>query len=400
MLTRASAVFMVPLVGVWALWQFRRRARALTLAIPVVSVLLALRRVDVAEILDTSRQCDSLGASMSKPAGIAIVGLGYWGPNLLRNFSNVDGAAVWMCCDLDEKRWRKFASHYSQTQFVSSFQQVLESRDIDAVAIATPVNTHYPLAKQALEAGKHVLVEKPLAMRVDHAEELVALAEKKGLVLQVDHVFVYSPPVIKMKEIVDSGKLGKLFFIDSVRINLGLFQHDVNVVWDLAPHDLSIVDYLLGRLPRSVSAFGATHANQNIEDVAYLNLDFGDGLIANFHVNWLSPVKVRYMILGGSDQSLIYNDLDISEKIKVYDRGINVSTDEQRQQLLIGYRSGDVWSPNLSTEEPLTRMAAHFLECIRSGKQSISDGRAGLRVVKILDAAQHSIKAQGGRVVL
>jgi predicted dehydrogenase len=179
-----------------------------------------------------------------------------------------------------------------------------------------------------------------------------------------------------------------------------MFQHDVNVVWDLAPHDLSIVDYLVGRLPRSLSAFGSTHANADIEDVAYLNLDFGDGLIANFHVNWLSPVKVRHMIIGGRDQSLIYNDLDPSEKIKLYNRGIDVKTDEQRQQLLIGYRTGDVWAPNLSTQEPLSRMAAHFISCIREGNRPISDGQSGLRVVKILDAAQKSIKAQGGRVVL
>ncbi len=339
---------------------------------------------------------------MNNPIRVAIVGLGYWGPNLLRNFHTAEGASVRMCCDLDERRFKKQAANYPQTTFTTKFAEVLAATDVDAVAIATPVHTHYTLAKQVLEAGKHVLVEKPLTSRVDHAEELVAMARAKGLVLQVDHVFVYSPPVLKMKEIVDSGRLGKLFFIDSVRINLGLFQPDINVVWDLAPHDLSIVDFLVERLPKSLAAFGATHTNSEIEDVAYLNLDFGDGLIANFHVNWLSPVKVRSMIIGGSDQSLIYNDLDQSEKIKVYNRGISLMpTDEQqRRQLMVSYRSGDVWSPNIGNQEPLGRMAAHFIECIREGKESVSGGAAGLRIVRILDAAQKSIKAQGGRVVL
>jgi predicted dehydrogenase len=263
------------------------------------------------------------------------------------------------------------------------------------------VRTHYELAKRAVEAGKHVLVEKPLTMRVEHAGELCALAAKKGLVLMVDHVFVYGAPVRKMKEIVDSGRLGQLFFIDSVRINLGLFQHDVNVVWDLAPHDLSIVDHLVGRPPRSLSAFGGCHAGNDIEDVAYLNLDYGDGLIANFHVNWLSPVKVRSMILGGSDQSLIYNDLDPSERVKVYDRGISVAkTQEERRQVLISYRSGDVWSPNIPNTEALAAMAGHFVDCIKSGRTPETDGQAGLRIVRILDAAQRSIKAQGARVTL
>src|ERR1017187_10394054 len=314
---------------------------------------------------------------------IGLIGCGYWGPNLLRNFSATEGAAVGLCCDLDQRRFAKLATLHPKTQFITNADEVLNNPEIDAVAIATPVTTHFEIAK-------HVLVEKPLTMRVEHAEELVALAHKKGLVLMVDHVFVYSPSVVKMKEIVDSGKLGKLFFIDSVRINLGLVQHDVNVVWDLAPHDLSIVDYLLGRLPRSLSSFGSVLASQDIKDGAYLNLDLGDGLIANFHVNWLSPVKVRHVIIGGSDQSLIYNDLDASERVKVYGRGIKLANDEQRHQLLISYRTGDVWSPNISPEEPLARMAAHFVACIKTGGKPLTDGEAGLRVVKILDAAQRS----------
>jgi len=337
---------------------------------------------------------------MTNTVRFAIIGLGYWGPNLVRNFSATAGAQVRVGCDSDERRFPRLKALYQDIHFTTNLAEAIDGSEIDAVAIATPVTAHYAIAKRALEAGKHVLVEKPLTMRIEHAEELIALAHQKGLALMVDHVFVHSPPVAKMKEIVDSGKLGKLFFIDSVRINLGLFQHDVNVVWDLAPHDLSIVDHLIGRMPRSLSAFGSIHAGQDIEDVAYLNLDFGDGLIANFHVNWLSPVKVRHMIIGGSEQSLIYNDLDVSERVKVYGRGIQVTNDEQRQKLLISYRSGDVWSPNVSPDEPLARMAAHFVDCIQTGKSPITDGAAGLRVVKILDAAQRSIKAQGGRVVL
>ena len=331
---------------------------------------------------------------------IGIIGLGYWGPNLLRNFSNVEGATVQMACDLDERRCKKMSAQYGNVHFTKSVDELLGSPDIDAVAIATPVSTHYPLAKKALEAGKHVLVEKPLTMRVDHAEELVELARKQGRVLQVDHVYVYSPAVAKIKEIVDSGKLGKILFIDSVRINLGLFQHDVNVIWDLAPHDLSIVDYILGRTPRSVSAFGRTNSNSTIEDVGYLNLDFDGGVIANFHVNWLSPVKIRHILIGGSEHSLLFNDLDTSERIKVFDRGIDFANDEQRERVLVNYRAGDMWSPNIGTAEPLSLMAQDFIRCIRDGKQPLADGQAGVRVVKILEAAQRSIKSQGQRITL
>jgi predicted dehydrogenase len=331
--------------------------------------------------------------------GIAVVGYGYWGPNLARNFAETEGATMRLCCDSDPRRLALAQKRFPALACTPDFDEALRNPDVKAVAIATPVHTHYELAKRAIKAGKHVLVEKPLTARVEHAEELVTLAEKNGVVLMVDHVFVYSPPVMKMKELVTQGRLGKLFFIDSVRINLGLFQHDINVIWDLAPHDLSIVDFLVDRPPASVSAFGSTHANEEIEDVAYLNLDYGKGLIANFHVNWLSPVKVRQMIIGGSERSLIYNDMDVNEKIKVFDRGIDVGEDlEQRRKVLISYRSGDVWSPNLASNEPLSRMTEHFVKCVKTGQQPISDGKVGLRVVRILDAAQRSLKSQNGRV--
>jgi predicted dehydrogenase len=339
--------------------------------------------------------------AVSEKLGIAVVGYGYWGPNLVRNFSEAEGALMTVCCDQSPQRLARAKARFPMLEVTSRFDDVLANRAIDVIAIATPVHTHYELARRAILAGKHVLVEKPLASRVDHAEELVALSDQKGLMLMVDHVFLYSPAVLKMKELTDAGKLGEIYFIDSVRINLGLFQHDVNVIWDLAPHDLSIVNFLLDKLPRSLSALGGTHARPEIEDVAYLNLDFGGGLMANFHFNWLSPVKIRCMIIGGSERSLVYNDLEVSEKIKVYDRGINVDSDpDARRQALISYRTGDVLSPNLPQQEPLSQMVNDLLSCIREGRRPVSDGRSGLRVVKILDAAQRSIKSKGARISL
>ena len=353
------------------------------------------RRRDPAAEVRTSR-------SKPKTARIAVIGLGYWGPNLVRNFHGVIGDDLRICCDQDAGRAEAIAQRFPSVQTVTNPAAVLADPDIDAVAIATPVDTHYPLAKAALEAGKSVLVEKPLTSNVAQAEELVDLARRKGLVLMVDHVFVFSPPVQKMKELVAAGELGDLLYVDSVRINLGLFQRDVNVVWDLAPHDLSIVDHLVGRPPKSVAAFGSIHTNGGHEDVAYLNLDFGEGLIANFHVNWLSPIKIRYTMLGGSKRSLVYNDLDPVEKVKIYDSGITVRENdlEGRRNILIDYRTGDIHSPRLQPGEPLRAMASHFVDCLKTGETPITDGASGLRVVRILDAAERSIKAQGGRITL
>lgn len=335
--------------------------------------------------------------------GVAVVGCGYWGPNLVRNFASCPMTCVVAVCDQDPARLERAGSLCPQAKRMENFSALLDDPAVQAVAIATPVATHAELALAALEAGKHVLVEKPMAASVAEAEEMVRRAEKVGRVLMVDHTFIYSPPVRKMKELVEAGELGDLYYIDSVRINLGLFQHDVNVVWDLAPHDLSILDYLVGRLPRSLSAFGSCHVDtvREIEDVAYLNLDMGGGLLASFHVNWLSPVKIRHFILGGTKKSLVYNDLDPAERIKVYDRGVTVSHDlETRRGLLINYRTGDVWIPHLDNAEPLQTMVRHFADCILGHKRPLTDGQAGLRVVRILDAAQRSIKAQGGRITL
>jgi predicted dehydrogenase len=244
-------------------------------------------------------------------------------------------------------------------------------------------------------------VEKPLATSVREAESLVRLADARGLTLMVDHTFIYSPSIRKIKDLVDQGALGDIYHIDSVRINLGLIQNDVNVLWDLAPHDLSIVDFLLGNLPRSVAAMGSCHTGADLEDVAYLNLDFGGNLLASFHVNWLSPVKIRHLIISGSKKSLVYNDLNAWEPIKVYDRGIQIDeSPEARRGVLVSYRTGDVWSPHIEQSEPLQNVVRHFTDCIRAGSKPLTDGAAGLRVVRILEAAQRSIKAQGGRITL
>jgi predicted dehydrogenase len=355
---------------------------------------------------ERERESDRLvGRASPRPAAgarYAVIGLGYWGPNLVRNFSTVVGRRLCSCCDLDRNRGQAMVQSYPDLTVADAAESIFADSSVDAVAISTPVQTHYPLVKAALEADKHVLVEKPFTSSIEQAEELIELAERRGRVLMVDHTFLYSPAVRRIKEIVDAGDLGEFLFIDSVRINLGLFQRDVNVVWDLAPHDLSIVDYLVGRLPRSLSAFGAAHAGNGIESVAYLNLDFGDGLIASFHVNWLSPIKIRHTMLGGTKKSLVYNDLDPVEKIKVYDSGISVREGdlEGRRKVQIDYRTGDVWSPHVPAQEPLRTMVSHFVDCVENGRKPLTDGWAGLRIVRILDAAQRSIKAQGGRITL
>lgn len=332
---------------------------------------------------------------------VAVIGAGYWGPNLIRNIASCPTTTLVAVCDKDPSRVRRVLEAYPAVEGAGDAAAVFARDDIDAVAIATPVGTHAELVLAALRAGKHVLVEKPLAASVDDAEKMVRVASEMGRVLMVDHTFIYSSPVQKMKDLVESGELGDLYFVDSVRINLGLFQHDVNVLWDLAPHDLSILDFLVGRMPKSLSAFGASHTAGGIEDVAYLNLDFGNGLLASFHVNWLSPVKIRHFILGGSQKSVVYDDLEPAEKVKVYDRGISITHDpEQRRGVLIDYRTGDVWVPHLGQSEPLQVMVRHFAECIREGKTPISDGASGLRIVRILEAAQRSIKAQGGRITI
>jgi predicted dehydrogenase len=331
---------------------------------------------------------------------VGLIGYGYWGPNLVRNFSACPLTEMVAVCDASPARLAAVTRTYPGVKTVGSVDELLEL-PLDAVAVATPVSTHFPLAVRCLEAGKHVLVEKPLASTVREAEALNALAAKLGRVLMVDHTYLFTNAVRLMKEMIDGGELGDLYYVDSVRINLGLFQHDVNVIWDLAPHDLSIVDYLLGGEARSISAWGCSHADPLIEDIAYVNVDYGDRLMANFHVNWLSPVKVRQLIVAGSKKSLIFNELNQAEPVKLYDRGIEVGeATEDVRRLQVGYRTGNVVSPHIAPGEALQQVVAHFAECVRNQAVPLSDGRLGVRVVRLLEAATRSIRAQGGRVVL
>jgi predicted dehydrogenase len=335
-----------------------------------------------------------------KKLAVGIVGYGYWGPNLVRNFTSCPLTEVAAVCDANPARLEAYRKVDGQHPTVSSLDELLEL-SLDAIAIATPVSTHFAIAKQCLEAGLNVWVEKPLAATVVEARALVALAERVGRVLMVDHTYLFTNTIQRIHELIEYGELGDLYYVDSVRINLGLFQNDVNVIWDLAPHDLAIVDHILGLEARSISAWGCAHADPNIEDIAYVNVDFGERLLATFHVNWLSPVKVRQMIFAGSRKSLIFNDLNTTEPIKVYDRGIDIGTpEEERRRLMISYRSGDVWSPHVAPSEALQTAVTHFAECIRDNKQPISGGALGVRVVHLLESATRSIRAQGGRVVL
>jgi predicted dehydrogenase len=334
--------------------------------------------------------------------GIAVVGCGYWGPNLIRNFVEEPRAQVRWVCDLDTRKLESVRRRYPSVRTTTQCDEVLADPQVEAIAIATPVHTHHTLARAALRAGKHLLVEKPLTDQAALAEDLVAQAQQHERILLVDHTFVYTGAVRYLKRLYEDSLLGDLWYIDSVRINLGLFQHDVNVVWDLAPHDLSIVTHLIGKDPLTVQATGACHTGNHVEDVAYLTLDFGQNLIAHFHVNWLSPVKVRHMIFGGRDRMVIFNDLEPSEKLRIYDRGIEVKADNHEgiYNLLVNYRSGDMWVPALDGTEALQVEIGHFLDCIERGEQPITGGEAGLRVVKILEAAQMSIKAGGKRVAI
>lgn len=331
---------------------------------------------------------------------IAVVGYGYWGPNLVRNFQETDGTRVEVCCDLRADRLQAVTQRYPEVRVTTDFQAVLDDPDVDAVAVATPVATHYGFARRALEHGKHVLVEKPLAASVAEAESLIEIAAKHGLTLMVNHTFIYTGAVRKMREIVERGELGELLYFDSVRINLGLVQRDVNVLWDLAPHDIAILAHLVPEDPASVCANGGCHVGTGVETVAYLTVYFPSGLIAHFHNNWLAPVKVRTILMGGSRKMILYDDMEPSEKVKVYDRGVDVATPEGVHQALISYRLGDMWAPRLDQTEALRTVAGEFADCVRTGRQPTTDGRAGLQVVKILEAAQMSIKRRGREVML
>jgi len=328
---------------------------------------------------------------------IGVVGLGYWGPNLVRNFLSTNSVDGVVCCDVQEKRLQVAKQKFPSVEVTTSFEGLLERDDVEAIAVATPVSTHYPLGMKVLQAGKHLLLEKPMTESSDHASALIARAAEKGLTLMVDHTFVYTGAVRKIKETIERGAFGEILYFDSVRVNLGLFQHDTNVVWDLAPHDLSIMDYLIAKEPAAVSAVGVSHFN-DLEDMAYLTVHYDQHLIAHFHVNWISPVKVRKILLGGSKLMVVYDDMDPSEKVKVYDKGVDLKEKESIYKTLVQYRAGDMYAPNIDQTEALTLLTTEFVDCIRTGRRPITDGQAGLNVVRILEAAETSLKS-GGRMV-
>lgn len=331
---------------------------------------------------------------------IGVIGYGYWGPNLVRNFNIADGASLTAVCDKSADAIKKVRALYNGAlRTTNNADEILTSPTIDAVAIATPVSSHFGLAKKALENGKHVFVEKPFTSTVAQAEELIELADKKKLTIMVDHTFLFTGAVRKIKELIDNDTLGNIFYFDSTRVNLGLFQHDVNVIWDLAPHDLSIMDYVVNKKPVSVAATGTAHFN-GLENIAFVTVHFENQMIGHFNVNWMSPVKVRSTLIGGDKKMLVWNDLDVDEKIKIYDKGVEVSSKESIYNLLVSYRSGDVWVPRINQTEALKVEADYFVDCITNGMQPINDGMAGLRVVKILEATNTSLKKKGEAVIL
>src|SRR4030095_3623623 len=299
---------------------------------------------------------------------VGVVGYGYWGPNLVRNFMAAPGSSVFAVADLREERLQPLRKLYPSLKTSTDAFGLIKDPAVDAVIIATPVSSHFELAMAALKAGKHVLVEKPLAARSDQARQLIDCADARNLVLLVDHTFVYTDAVRKMRELITTGALGEIYYYDAVRVNLGLFQHDINVIWDLAIHDLSIMDFVLPDKPVAVSATGISHVPGQPENVAYIPLFFPSAQIAHVHVNWLTPVKVRHTLIGGSEKMILYDDLDPSEKVKVYDKGINVTPEpEDVYKMLVSYRSGDMWAPRLDNTEALQTEARHFIDCIEHG---------------------------------
>lgn len=344
-------------------------------------------------------------AAPAEPIGVAVIGAGYWGPNLVRNFQSSSAFRLRWLCDLDVERAKRVLGGYSTVQTTADLDEVLADDQVQAVAIATPAGTHLPVSLAALRAGKHVLVEKPLAASQAEGRQLVDEADRRGLTLMCDHTYCYTPAVLRIRELLHAGELGEVHFFDSVRINLGLVQRDIDVLWDLAPHDLSILDFVLppGVRPVAVAAHGADGIGAGRACVAYLTLQLSTGAIAHIHVNWLSPVKIRTTIVGGSKRTLVWDDLNPSQRLSVFDRGVDVAApdeigDELRRDMLISYRSGDMVAPALTEREALRTMVEEYARAIHTGTPALTDGRAGLRVLGILEAASRSL-ANGGTMV-
>lgn len=333
---------------------------------------------------------------MAERIKVGVIGCGYWGPNLVRNFAKVAGFDMVAVADLRQERLDLIKRQYPHLKTTKHYRDILADPDIDAVAVVTPISTHYKIAKEALLAGKHVLIEKPMAQTVTEALELIELAEQENLVLMVDHTFIYTGAIRKIKEIIESGELGEILYFDSIRINLGLFQHDVDVLWDLGPHDFSIMDFLLDKEPLSISAIGvAPIAYNNLVSIAYITINFGDDTIAHFNLSWLSPVKIRRTLIGGSRKMLVYDHLKHDEQVKVYDKGVEIRTKDAIYETLVQYRTGDMYAPKIDQTEALEVECKHFWDCIVNRKKPITDGWAGLRVVKMLQAAQKSMANKG-----
>ena len=327
---------------------------------------------------------------------VGVIGYGYWGPNLVRNFAEAGGAEVATVCDLRADRLELSRRRYPSIHVTTNHRELLADPSIGVVAISTPVSTHFDLALEALTASKHVLVEKPLTRTSSEAMRLLEEANRRSLILMVDHTFAYTSAVRKIRELVQTGQIGQIYYYDSVRVNLGLFHPDVNVIWDLAVHDIAIMDYVLPSKPRAVSATGMTHVAGGTENIAYLTLFYENSLIAHIHANWLSPVKVRRTLIGGSKKMIVYDDLEPSDKIKVYDKGITLNDDsETGYQLRIGYRAGDMWAPQLEISEALQNEAVELIAAVESNRHPVTDGETGLRVVQVLEAASQSLRERG-----
>jgi predicted dehydrogenase len=330
---------------------------------------------------------------------VGVIGYGYWGPNVVRNLRGLDECRVAAVCDQSPAALKRIKQAYPDLPVTAQSSELLKSSEIDAIAIVTPVCAHFELAKAALENGKHVFVEKPFTSTAQQAEELIELAERKNLKIMVDHTFLFTGAVRKIRELVDDGVLGRLYYYDSTRVNLGLFQHDVSVVWDLAPHDLSIMSFLIPEEPEAVIATGQAHLNGHV-DVAFLTVYFPGNTIAHINVNWLSPVKVRTTLIGGEKKMLVWNDLEADEKIKIYDKGVQMSNGQGLYELMVSYRSGDMWAPRVEQAEALKVELGYFVDCIERNRTPINDGIAGLRVVKLLEAADRSLEKRGRAVAV
>jgi predicted dehydrogenase len=323
-----------------------------------------------------------------------VIGYGYWGPNVVRNLMGLDGSEVCAIADKSSAAQARARKAYPGVKITSSAMDVICSPETDAVAIVSPVWTHYDLTRAALLNGKHVFVEKPFTCNSEQGEELVNLAAQKNLKIMVDHTFLFTGAVRRIGQLIDEGALGSLYYYDSTRVNLGLFQHDINVVWDLAPHDLSIMDHLIKASPEGIVATGEGHLNGH-EDVAFMTLYFPEKVIAHINVNWLSPVKVRTTLIGGEKRMIVWNDLEADEKVKVYDKGVKITSREGVYDLLVSYRSGDMWSPQLEQVEALRQELNYFVECVSTGNEPFNNGHAGLRVVRMLEAASKSMSTKG-----